>query len=95
MGLGVGRERLPCTACHVPLRKSNSKNSKLELGLLDCYGEHLSRSEERTHFTYFRMRYIFKFRDVWDVGLLRTVVLIPQVLGKGSDRLDFPFSVGS
>lgn len=45
-GAGGGTGMAPLY-CHVPLRKSkDSKNSKLELGLLDCYGDTVIKVRE-------------------------------------------------
>lgn len=69
--------------CHVPIRKSEeSKNSKSELGLLDCYGDIFAKvgGENLFYLTYFSMMHNFKYIDIWDVGLLWTCALVLQVL---------------
>lgn len=64
----------------VPLRKfKEAKNSKFELGLLDCYICQ-GHGREYTLLNIFSMRYNCKYIDIWDAGFLWTSALILQVI---------------
>lgn len=59
-----------------------SRNSKLELYLLDCYEDKFVKvgGENTVYLIYFSMMYNFKYIDMWDVDLFLTCVLVLQVL---------------